>query len=150
MKISDFLSKNFQFLEVNFSIYLNRRIFVMTDTERKSGPTSSRSLISLRCPHKESLKPWPSKKRPLKILISLTRILSGCTCPMVLRGGSRMISEGIRFHRITYSTYPERQARANSADPDQTPQNAASDLGLHCLPLNQKFYTHSQVVQWTG
>ena len=22
---------------------------------------------------------------------------------------------------------------ANSADPDQTPQNAASDLGLHCL-----------------
>ena len=22
---------------------------------------------------------------------------------------------------------------ANSVDPDQTPQNAASDLGLHCL-----------------
>ena len=26
---------------------------------------------------------------------------------------------------------------ANSADPDQTPQNATSDLGLHCL-LNYK------------
>ena len=25
---------------------------------------------------------------------------------------------------------------ANSTDPDQTPQNAASDLGLHCLPLS--------------
>ena len=25
---------------------------------------------------------------------------------------------------------------ANSADPDQMPQNAASDLGLHCLPLH--------------
>ena len=23
----------------------------------------------------------------------------------------------------------------NSVDPDQTPQNAASDLGLHCLPV---------------
>ena len=28
-KISEFLSENFQFLEVRFSIYLNRRVFVM-------------------------------------------------------------------------------------------------------------------------
>ena len=27
--IGFFLSENFQFLEVNFSIYLNRRVFVM-------------------------------------------------------------------------------------------------------------------------
>ena len=27
--IRDFLSENFQFLEVKFSIYLNRRVFVM-------------------------------------------------------------------------------------------------------------------------
>ena len=26
------------------------------------------------------------------------------------------------------------ELNANSVDPDQTPQNAASDLGLHCLP----------------
>ena len=25
---------------------------------------------------------------------------------------------------------------ANSGDPDQTPRSAASDLGLHCLPIN--------------
>ena len=25
---------------------------------------------------------------------------------------------------------------ANSVDPDQTPQNAASDLGLHCLQMS--------------
>ena len=25
---------------------------------------------------------------------------------------------------------------ANSVDPDQTPQNAASDLVLHCLPMS--------------
>ena len=24
---------------------------------------------------------------------------------------------------------------ANSGDPDQMPQNAASDMGLHCLPI---------------
>ena len=24
---------------------------------------------------------------------------------------------------------------ANIVDPDQTPQSAASDLGLHCLPM---------------
>ena len=29
-KISEFLSENFPFLVVNFSIYLNRRVFVMT------------------------------------------------------------------------------------------------------------------------
>ena len=29
-KISEFLSENFQFLEVKFSIYLNGRVFVMT------------------------------------------------------------------------------------------------------------------------
>ena len=34
-----------------------------------------------------------------------------------------------------YPTISDRQAQANSVDLDQTPQNAASDLGLHCLPL---------------
>ena len=29
---------------------------------------------------------------------------------------------------------------ANSADPDQTPQNAASDQGLHCLQIVQPFF----------
>ena len=29
-KISEFLSENFQFLEVKFSIYLNRRVYVMS------------------------------------------------------------------------------------------------------------------------
>ena len=35
--------------------------------------------------------------------------------------------------------YSDRQAWANSIDPDETPQNAASHLGLHCLPLNQQY-----------
>ena len=40
-KISEFLSVNFQFLEMKFSIYLNRRAFVMTVPKRYI-------LISLR------------------------------------------------------------------------------------------------------
>ena len=28
---------------------------------------------------------------------------------------------------------------ADSEDPDQTPRSAASDLGLHCLPVSQKW-----------
>ena len=29
---------------------------------------------------------------------------------------------------------------ANSADPDQTLHSAASDLGLHCLPMPQSMF----------
>ena len=29
--------------------------------------------------------------------------------------------------------------RANSEDPNQTPHSEASDLGLHCLPMSQKW-----------
>ena len=32
MKNIDFLSENFQFLVVTFSIYLNRRVFIMYET----------------------------------------------------------------------------------------------------------------------
>ena len=36
--------------------------------------------------------------------------------------------------------YWERQALAISVDPDKTSQNAASDEGLHCLPLIQQYF----------
>ena len=73
---------------------------------------------------------------------------------MKYKGGSSRISEGgwgggVDSTTLSYfSTYSDIQARANMLDPDQTPQNAASDQGLHCLPLTQQFYTHSQVVIW--
>ena len=44
----------------------------------------------------------------------------------------------ITIYRI-YHMYSDRQAWASSLDPDETPQNAASHLGLHCLPLIQQF-----------
>ena len=37
------------------------------------------------------------------------------------------------------SKYSYRQARANSVDLDQTPQNVASDQGLHCLSQSSAF-----------
>ena len=37
-----------------------------------------------------------------------------------------------------YPKYSDRQTKANSVDPDQTPQNAASDQGLHYLSLIQQ------------
>ena len=36
---------------------------------------------------------------------------------------------------------------ANSVDPDQTPQNAASDLGLHCLPMSLLWDTRHKRVK---
>ena len=36
---------------------------------------------------------------------------------------------------LLYHIYLDRQAWANSADPDEMPQNAASHQGLHYLPL---------------
>ena len=33
---------------------------------------------------------------------------------------------------------PKRGTQANSADPDQIPDNAASDQGLHCLLTRTK------------
>ena len=35
--------------------------------------------------------------------------------------------------------FSDRQAWANSVDPDEMPQDAASHQGLHCLPLIQQF-----------
>ena len=48
---------------------------------------------------------------------------------------------GVVFDQIT--VFYTKTGLTNSTDPDQTPQNAASDPGLQCLPLIQQFYTHS-------
>ena len=38
--------------------------------------------------------------------------------------------------------YCDRHICAHSVDQDQTPHNAASDMGLHCLPLIQQEFRH--------
>ena len=42
---------------------------------------------------------------------------------------------GMRSKYHVNPKYLNGQVCANSVDPDQTPQNAASDQGLHCLPI---------------
>ena len=44
------------------------------------------------------------------------------------------------YHIFTLSI--QTQAWANSVDPDQMMQNAASDQGLHCLELILRFFRH--------
>ena len=39
------------------------------------------------------------------------------------------------LHLLILFSRPPKGTLANSADPDQTPQNAASDPGLHCLQI---------------
>ena len=43
---------------------------------------------------------------------------------------------------LIYLEYSDRQAWSNSADPDQMPQNVASDLGLYCLLFIQLLTQH--------
>ena len=54
------------------------------------------------------------------------------------QGGSRVISDGVRFDNLLNVL---GQTLAKSVDPDQKPQCAASDQDLHRLPLIQQFYT---------
>ena len=45
--------------------------------------------------------------------------------------------------------YSDSQSWANNEDSDETPKNAASHQGLHCLPLIQQFKTQHIVVNCT-
>ena len=38
---------------------------------------------------------------------------------------------------LALSFYYRKVLSANTVDPDQTPHNMASDLGLHCLPVTR-------------
>ena len=63
-------------------------------------------------------------------------------------GESRMMSEGaVRFDKITVLYVFRQTDQSNNVNPDQTPQKAASDLGLCCLPLTKQSYTHLHVVK---
>ena len=48
--------------------------------------------------------------------------------------------------RFTYSSKKMAKLFANSGDPDQTPRSAASDLGLHCLPITLLWVSRLQWV----
>ena len=43
--------------------------------------------------------------------------------------------------------YSDRQVWANSVDPEETPQEVASNQGLYCLPLIQQHQVVNCIVQ---
>ena len=49
-----------------------------------------------------------------------------------------------RFGFCINHKYLDKQVWANSVNPDQMPQNVASDQGLHCLPLVQQILDTSK------
>ena len=53
--------------------------------------------------------------------------------PIIITSADAIFCFTIDLHYRIYPKYSDRQACANSVDPDQTPQNAASDQGLRCL-----------------
>ena len=71
--IRDFLSENFQFLEVKFSIYLNRHIFVMCTSDVVLNQLAhQRSLIRIFIIRENKhFILGNSKMPPFKIFISL-------------------------------------------------------------------------------
>ena len=88
---------------------------------------------------------WPLQ-RPVAVHLCLCVcgfIFSVCVvriCYSSLRGGSGMTSEGVDLIKLSYLLCIfEQTGCANSVDPDQTPQNAASYQDLHYLPLIQQF-----------
>ena len=52
-----------------------------------------------------------------------------------------------RINNVFALNHADRYAYANSVDPHQTPQNTATDLGMHCFPFNQQLVSHQQVVK---
>ena len=92
-------------------------------------PAFPHSLSSLRCPNEEFCILAYPKMHSEKILIWLREYTSW---------SESSLGTHIRRYRI-YCMYSDRQAWANSVDPDGTPQNAAFHLCLHCLPLIQQF-----------
>ena len=82
-KISKFLSENFQFLEVKFAIYLNRRVFVMDTGSQSIGVDNLKSLSLLRRYFMNGhglvhhYFPWPAQ-RYFNQVLTFTKKLSLC------------------------------------------------------------------------
>ena len=54
---------------------------------------------------------------------------------------------GVWLVFIITMVYRNSCTYANSVDPDQTPLSAASDLGLHCLPMSLLRYARHKWVE---
>ena len=130
--------------------------FISCRDKMKFSRNESPDLPSYSSKRIQFVRAWPSLsfhifyvKCPMILLENKNTCIdfTGADPELLMRGWGGSIWSNVR----TYPTYLERQAWTNSVDPDQTPENAASDLGPLCLPLILQFYTesNSQIVKWT-
>ena len=56
---------------------------------------------------------------------------------------SELISSFCKNVLTPFSLETPERVSANSADPDQMPQNAASDQGFHCLQLDWPYFSRN-------
>ena len=75
----------------------------------------------------ETLHPRLSKMRQVNARADLN-----LRCAQMSEGTFSDVTARVSLNPFKPSV-PLKRTLANSVDPDQTPQNAASDQGLHCL-----------------
>ena len=131
MKNIRILSENFQFLVVKFSIYLNRRVFVMNKKCTNKKELQQRNLLGTI----NRKTTWGFKL----VLLARNLALKSRTAPNY--------KYLIGPHKTTsYRVYPrfvaERPLQTDKTQIRSRIHNAASDQGLHCLPLIQQIFRH--------
>ena len=163
MKNISFLSENFQFLEMKFSLYLNRYVFVINCTAcsyvwklleewsivwtviRRRVVWSWSALFAQAC-LSEYLERYCICVNLILCLASYKRNIgkqwrsrSGAT--------ERGVWSWYTLFALTHLSLASHKWDLDSVDPDQTPQNAASDQGLHCLHLVRKFLQNMIIIK---
>ena len=141
--------------------------FAYAPSEVSDQPVHPHSLISLHMAPGELARIQSAFSRTAKTLIFAGRTSSvvGNVVPrlvlylplthLCLASHKRDIGKQCRPRSDLYCNYsqpmyawrPIKETLANSVDPDQTPQNAASDLGLQCFHLIQGFLQNMVLIK---
>ena len=122
----NFSSESFHFLVVKFSIYLNRRVFVMI---------VSVQIIRVNNYGKPDIGPDKETTQMMMILLFFHKdilcILTGIPSPM----STNKICFGVKITKIVINRCPAEPGYTLSLqNPDQLA--SSTDLDLHCLPLS--------------
>ena len=144
MKIIRFLSEKIQFLVVKFSIYLNRRVFVMQHINifkllitRHTPPAQECLSKFLRL----VLYSFSEAKYIHTLKIHRINLISTYLSAFdfnIKNFNASLIQIDISMHKSIYTWCPIKWTLANSVEPDQTSRSAASNKILHCLHLRQE------------
>ena len=136
-KLPEFLSEHFHFLVVQFTIYLNMRVFVMNNTMNRTKHKKKKKKKN-RVKAQGDTKAKTHQKLRLRLVRS--EKLRGAGSNQLFRC---QISDYIcrllflyihTNHRLERSSYVKlKDWMSNSVDPDETAHNESSHLDLRCL-----------------